>query len=1323
MFGKSRYKICLRVISLFLIQAFVLSNAQVSFAAFDKYEKSQLDISTLAPKLSLPSLPVALFGRIIKRGAFLDVLRLPFLRNIFNHIKKTGKLCTVGEISYGADVSFYEARGLLEWLASPDRQADPKAEFRGIKKIVSENGETFYQYVNPDAEAKNTKSADLVEVNENFRSLRNLPKLLEDFDAENLEQAEAVLCRVNVNVPAEADGSIKDATRLDNTKKLIEFLLSLGLTPVLYGHNGSLKFKKDGEPIDKRQSLERVADYIQKLFPDTRVVFHKGQYQKDTVLLHQGWTDITKDEDGNDIKIIPNAINIINNVRLDGREEGTALEQKELGYKLMNFAGPNKVLISDAFGDMGSIGSSIQYVPYFANKLYLGPEMLKEFEEIKQILEGIDGLVFGGEKLDKLALLKGLLKVIREGGFALVASGPSNELDKNPALIKELKDINADAFIKTDDYSDNTHYDIGPKTLANFLSKLDSMKEGQTLLVNGTMGFMEEKSGKYQQGTKQTWNKLQELAQRGVKVVVVGGDAGKTSKKYGLDKQPNVVTFTGGGVVLKILAGTFLSGIKTLAARQVAIEIIFNDAIPVNSLRSKTGTSLSEEDVKKELISLAIEGKIDMLTNSEIANVKIAAEAIEQFLRDTNRFSWISTLNKLLVDKNNLKAAREASLTLTFGAMHGEKVILDEEILSEPLHLELTLLQLISMLENTGQAEDEALELEEEYVLSTIKSEGVYDFNNLGATLKELISDKGIEQNVDLIAPLKILFNTPPASKNHVEQFIRDYIKDTPIAKRLSYLLSLELAKKQYVKKDYLRQIRIIIEENIDNMTKMASELQEIPEAAIEVVNLVDEMNKTLLISSIIAQFNLFDKIAFEDLKAAKTAVLEDKQFAQKLEGYKVAMDLAILDGKHTPVGVFAGAGTRMKKGSFNFLDPWSVFDDQIEEGKDFLIPKHALRNIGLGQRQLIQLRIAIEELAAKYDMEANEALSKQTVVLFVNSQIERDVRKDLIVRDFYGFRPENIIIINQPRLPGWYFDRDGDIKLDTRSKLFPYNHGWVRMQLNWKNQGYTLDKEGNILSIQESVREYLGTKGVEIVSINRVNDLTRITASESVIEKEFLALSKLLKDEYGFNLFCPLVGNPGGQKGGLGFAGADAEGMILLEGLNAVSSTFDDILEEITAQAEAEGRGGMPYNKMAQVDYIHETADAIEQGLPLTLRYREERIYLEVPTGDQTQVDGIKAKAIMRMTDRFDPTQTQGELIYDFKTPADTVHAFSFFNNQDKQPRFRELAEELGFINNPNPNTQATLFSIDEIKKRIGQPQDALELQLKSTALILQAI
>jgi phosphoglycerate kinase len=377
--------------------------------------------------------------------------------------------------------------------------------------------------------------------------LGNIPQALEALGGRDLA-GQNVLARVNFNVTIEKDGSIPDDSRIRLAVPVVEFLLKKGATPVLIAHNGRLEKEKNK---DSRKSLEPIAAKLKELLPDTEIIFHKNSITAEGLQLAKE-------------SLVKGAVNLLENVRMAGDfETGKAENRDKFAKALADLS--DGIFIFDAFGDVGSEGASVEQIPQFSKEVYVGPQMVREFKEFAKInLNGFDALIFGGVKMEKLDLLKALMaRSLLPGGFALIGSGPSSELNKkkNRLLLQELRAGDKQRILTATDYSHDNTYDIGPKTIKQFLVKLKTLKPGQTVLLNGTMGWVEKG---YAFGTTMILNELKDLAKRGIKIVVVGGNASETAREVGLEGVENVIFFSGGGVPLKMLAGEKLVALKAM---------------------------------------------------------------------------------------------------------------------------------------------------------------------------------------------------------------------------------------------------------------------------------------------------------------------------------------------------------------------------------------------------------------------------------------------------------------------------------------------------------------------------------------------------------------------------------------------------------------------------------------------------------------------------------------------------------------------------------------------------------------------------------------
>lgn len=661
--------------------------------------------------------------------------------------------------------------------------------------------------------------------------------------------------------------------------------------------------------------------------------------------------------------------------------------------------------------------------------------------------------------------------------------------------------------------------------------------------------------------------------------------------------------------------------------------------------RSKSGEPLTDEDIRAEIMRRQRPPE-----NCAIKHLPMVGKAKEKvadyFTKnpcEAERQKNLAALNRLLPEDGSVYVGRYA---LFYGAVaeafpythdriphpplvpggcspaEAEKFLyLDDSILESPLHLELTLLHEALGLANNSHAEN--LDAERDYIYSMVLAQGKYTLSTLGQTVTQFIKEKADKHKIVYLELLQEFFGC--ATSNQIVQGVCPS-----------------------------------------------------------------------LINSTIDAVNVFDRIPdYGRIEVAEISRLEE---FHQLRSYRQIAINTILDGHIAFEGFYAGAGSRMGQGPFYSLDPWTVVEELLKDKEglkqkcpklvDYAIPKETIRGVGLGPRQLLQLRITLEDLAKQYQPEQGNILSSFVIVLHVNQEVEAKIQQDLLQNQHYGFDPGKVIIVPQPVLPGWYFDAKGKLVLDPRSKLLPYNHGWARMQLNWEGQAHWLDETGKEQPLKKSVIDLLLNRWyVQYLILSRINDLNRLSP-KGILDVDLIGLSLYLMQQEHYALTVELVGNDEDEKGGFGLRIGDSTDMFLVESLCGQSASFKKRMEELAEdfrKAHTQGarwketaKIGVPYNAMRQIEDIKKTKAALDEDLPVVLRYRESLLYLEVLTGDMTTLRGVRARAVMRMHDRFHPDNHNGELINDFKKPEHAFKAVTFLEAQDRQPRFQELAANL---------------------------------------------
>lgn len=397
--------------------------------------------------------------------------------------------------------------------------------------------------------------------------LEGLPEAIKELTLDQVK-GKRVLIGVNLNVGIEDDGTIPDQTRMGLTRKIINHIAGLGGNIVLLAHNG----RYDPNPAeDTRHTLKPVAEKFAQYFPHLNVVFHDNSINNDVgVKITPAELDATEARWARE-NTQP-VVHVIEGVRwapdFENAKKGSA-NRVDFGQSLARLG--DGIYVVDRFGDIGSKGALSEDLPIRVaqqgGKVYIGPEMANEYQEVMDILDGgFQAIVFGGAKPEKVNFLKNLAtQALAEDGFALMGSGPSVALNNEmQATLEDIRLGNPERILTAEAYRspDNT-LDISDQDIDRYIAKLDTLNTGDKVLINGTMGKVEEPG--YEIGTEKIFLKLKQLAEKkGVNVVVIGGDASKNARKYGLDQIENVRIFSGGGVVIKILSNEPLVGIRAL---------------------------------------------------------------------------------------------------------------------------------------------------------------------------------------------------------------------------------------------------------------------------------------------------------------------------------------------------------------------------------------------------------------------------------------------------------------------------------------------------------------------------------------------------------------------------------------------------------------------------------------------------------------------------------------------------------------------------------------------------------------------------------------
>jgi len=371
-------------------------------------------------------------------------------------------------------------------------------------------------------------------------------KFIEDTNIENKK----VILRCDLNVTIK-DGSIVDATKIKESLKTINYLLSKNCSIIILSHLGKIKCEED----KNKNSLYIVKLELEKLL-NKKIYFSKT----------------TRGEELNELadSLKPQDILLVENTRFEDYPE--KLESKCDEELAKYWASLGSVFVNDAFGTTHRRHASNYGISMYLDTYY-GYLIKKELDGLAPVINPTRPftVIMGGSKVeDKITIIKNLLK---ECDHLIVGGGIANTflkaLDYELGLslydevylsdIKELynnikEKIILPYTVKT--LNNNKVYTKNIKEIEKEDNILDIVLENhykdilnssKTIFVNGTLGLYENEE--FKDGTE---NLLKELANIDGKVIIGGGDALASVNKLG-NKEDYYFISTGGGATLEYI--------------------------------------------------------------------------------------------------------------------------------------------------------------------------------------------------------------------------------------------------------------------------------------------------------------------------------------------------------------------------------------------------------------------------------------------------------------------------------------------------------------------------------------------------------------------------------------------------------------------------------------------------------------------------------------------------------------------------------------------------------------------------------------------------
>ena len=393
---------------------------------------------------------------------------------------------------------------------------------------------------------------------------------MSDLEKQDLKNKK-VIVRVDLNVPLDDNDNVTDTTRIVACKETVDLILEKGGTCILISHLGRPKGKEN------KFSLEKIVDTVSSVL-NQPVFFYED-------CIGQGAQEAIS-------KLDQGSIILMENLRF--------YKEETLGDRVFakNLSELGDIYVNDAFGTCHREHASTAVIAeYFENKKFAGKLLQKELEAINQIANNgkkpVLAILGGAKVSSKLSILYNLIKnvdkIIIGGGMAytfIKAKGGqignslvedelitnaqeilrlAQKLDKKiilPVDTKASKDFDNNdqtSTFNSEEIEDGwMGLDIGEKSMEIFHQEILT---SNTIFWNGPMGVFEKEL--FSEGTSSICNSLREAKEKGVNVIVGGGDSIAALKKLGKEDWVGYIS-TGGGALLESLEGKTLPGVKAL---------------------------------------------------------------------------------------------------------------------------------------------------------------------------------------------------------------------------------------------------------------------------------------------------------------------------------------------------------------------------------------------------------------------------------------------------------------------------------------------------------------------------------------------------------------------------------------------------------------------------------------------------------------------------------------------------------------------------------------------------------------------------------------
>lgn len=306
------------------------------------------------------------------------------------------------------------------------------------------------------------------------------------------------------------------------------------------------------------------------------------------------------------------------------------------------------------------------------------------------------------------------------------------------------------------------------------------------------------------------------------------------------------------------------------------------------------------------------------------------------------------------------------------------------------------------------------------------------------------------------------------------------------------------------------------------------------------------------------------------------------------------------------------------------------LLQDAINKINRMEIPYFA-KEYTVGQRLLYAISKGIDDIPGMTDEDKSAVRKNLKLVIHVNDDILDSVVEDFQKYKFFGFTPQNILLINGGYGPSYRITPQG-MQEEKGTQKVTWNHLFAFLEDKWQKEGvYTFDARGERVAKRQTVNSFLYRHRAKFGLIRRVNDAI-LLHPEAAMDWQFLSAFLGAREHKGANILYQVMPNTARNKGGLAVKNPDmGDFSFPLEGLDS---------QEFSIQQKLQSLDKTPYNRLYMMYDLQSTDEATDKNaIPLSVKLKTAQVEggtmqlfsPESPIGNILLVKGIQGLAVQR--------------------------------------------------------------------------------------------